>query len=775
MYKINYLLSAFLLVLYHSIIAQPIDSLEQMLFQSTSVAEKAVLYNQITWATHIQGQDSAIFWGQQAIDYCIEHHQPKALATAKLQLSEIYSAQKDFPQVATYINQAKALIQEHKEWTIAPIRLLLLEGKLARNLHNNSTSLTLLTQGDSLNKIHRAGFCTDFCIQLASLHKQLGNDTTAIKYLNKGFDCNPTTRQQIILYNDLGNLYVVQEAYAKALELYTNNSQLASSIQNQLEESRAYLNIGNIHFLETRWGTALEFYLKSAAIKALINDRLGLAELHQNIAAVYQTQGRYDKTIEYYNKCLDYHISTKDSSSIAEIQISMGLIYVEQGNYEQAILQITNTLNSFKHYLSPPLMLYAQTTLASAYMDMGDYPKALAYFLSSLDEAQQQEDYSSIANIHNLLGANYFYLSNYPKSIDHYQKALPISQKLGLVNEQEAALFGLYESNDYLGNSKEALDWYVQYIVIKDSLHNTSTTNYIAELQEQYDTKQKEQAIQQLNIENKNIALESELKTKQLNQFLLVIILGALVMCILGIVWWYRNRQQKERMKHTKVLHEKKVNQLINQQEIEMLDAVVDAQQKERKGIAKEIHDTLGSFLATLKYQHEAGKELADSPAGQEQFQLMEKLIGQTATEVRSIAHQMATGEKFDFDLKAAIDQLINRIRSTQQFDLEFNYIGLANPLPRDMELTLYRVTQELLSNILKHAQASEAILQINQNESEITLMIEDNGKGFNSTNQQEGLGLRSIRERVEHFQGSVNIDSHPKRGTTVVLTIPIS
>jgi signal transduction histidine kinase len=218
------------------------------------------------------------------------------------------------------------------------------------------------------------------------------------------------------------------------------------------------------------------------------------------------------------------------------------------------------------------------------------------------------------------------------------------------------------------------------------------------------------------------------------------------------------------------------VTQIINQQEIEVLDAVVDAQQKERKGIAKEIHDTLGSFLATLKYQHEAGKDLSNQdPSNQVQHELMEKLISQTATEIRSIAHQMATGEKFDFNLQAAISQLVDRIRNTQQFDLQFNYWGKEFSQNRELDLTIYRVTQELLSNVLKHAQASEAILQINQNEEEITLMVEDNGLGFVSDSEpSKGLGLRSIRERIQKINGQVNIDSHPQKGTTIILTIPI-
>lgn len=779
MNTIRYFSSLLIVLMFSNIsIAQPIDSLKKLLFQSTSSTEKATFYNEVTWAQHKIKQDSALFWGQEAITFCTQNQLQEPLAKAYLQLAEIYRENKQLDQTIDYLDKAAELISSNKNWPQVPTQLLLFKGKLAYSQKKYTLALTTLQKGYALNNQTKSEFCYHFCKQIASTHERIGNQSQTIAYLKEGIHCTKQVKQKIALYNNLGNAYAMQELYAKALDLYSKSKALSISTNNKLEESKAYLNIGNIHFLENNLETAVNFYLKSAAIKDSIHDKKGLAELHQNLAAVYQNQGRYDKTLEYYDKCNAFYASVKDSFSLADLEVNIGIINMQQGNLPEAIRIFTEVLTSLKKHLEPPVLLNAQINLGYTHMNMGNYPLASKYFNLAEKEALKQEDYSSITRIQNLYGANYFYLKDYPTSINYYKKALDLSKELALINGQNSALFGLYESNEYLGNTKEALKWHKQYVALKDSLYNTETTNRISELQEQYDTKQKEQDIKQLNIENENIALESKLKTKQLNQFFLVIVFGALIMCFLGLLWRYRNKQQKERMEHTKVLHEKKVNQMINQQEIEMLDAVVDAQQKERKGVAKEIHDTLGSFLATLKYQHEAGKELTSSEApNQEQYRLMEQLIGQTAKEVRSIAHQMATGEKFDFDLQAIIEQLVNRIRNTQQFDLQFNYLGANFPLPRELELTLYRVTQELLSNVLKHANATEAMLQINHSETEITLMVEDNGAGFTTkpSKTKGGLGLHSIRERIEQFEGQVTIDSHPKHGTTVLISIPLS
>jgi signal transduction histidine kinase len=762
---------------FNRLIAQSLDSLKQLLSQPIELAEKGVLYNVLTWETQQQQDDSALEIARLALQFTQQHQLDQAIITAELQLADILRSQTDFEACAIHLSKAKTLIKKGS-FKKEAIRLLFFEGNLAYSQYKDEEAIHLFEKCYPLSKENYTSLCFDICFNLATLYRSQSGYKKAQNYLQLALEYSKNIAQKIKVQTSFGNLYTQQQNYQKALEFYQKNASLSISTHSELGESDAYLSIGNIHLIKSRWVKALQFYLKSATIKEKISDQLGLAELHQNIAVVYENLERHDKSIEYYTKSEAYYKTTADTTNLIETWSNIAAIYIAQNKYQQAIQLLKQAATNLKNYPSPPISLVVHMNLGFVYMQTKEYSKALIYFDESLIKAQKQQNKLLLTNIYNYHGANYFYLKDYPTSISYYKKALDLSKELALIEKQKSALFGLYESNEYLSNTKEALEWHKEYVALKDSLYNTETTNRISELQEQYDTKQKERDIQQLNIENKNIALESVLKTKQLNQFFLVIIFGALAIFFLGLLWRYRNKQQKERTIHTKVLHEKKVNQMINQQEIEMLDAVVDAQQKERKGVAKEIHDTLGSFLATLKYQHEAGKELTSSSAdNQEQYQLMEQLIGQTAKEVRSIAHQMATGEKFDFDLQATIEQLVNRIRNTQQFDLQFNYLGATFALPRELELTLYRVIQELLSNVLKHANATEAMLQINQSETEITLMVEDNGAGFTAkpSKTKEGLGLHSIRERIEQFNGQVNIDSHPKHGTTIIINIPIS
>lgn len=712
----------FLLWWSHNLYGNPIDSLYQLLEQqSTTLQVRLSTHVQLAEVLRKQGNDTK--------------------AASHLAIAEKQLAQHDFPRIKVH-------------WYLA-------KGLLAYSQYRDKEALVLFKKGYQLNQQYQAGFCFEFCSRLAKLTPPLA----AKAYMKEGLDCPLTAHKKIILQEQLGNLYTQQEQYIEALKLYTNNQQIAQNIKDTLLESNAYLNIGNVYLIEGKWSKAANFYLKSAHLKEKVADQQGLVDVHHNIAAVYYNQKQYDKSLEYYQKCANYYNNQQDTAELLEIWRNTASVHIAQKKYEQATRLLHQILVLLPQFPNPVVALNTQMNLGDLYLKKENYPKALELFEASLQIAQQQKKQLSLMTINNFLGDVHYCLKKYEQSILYHKEALSLSQEFNSLEEQSSALFGLYESNKHLGHSTKALNWYEQYMVVKDSLYNMATTSSISELQAKYNAQQKEQAIRQLHIENKNIALENILKTKQLYLSLLG---SALLLCIIGMLWWYRYQRQKA------VLHQKEIRQLLNQQEIEILNVVVEAQQKERVYLGKEVHDTLGSFLAMLRLQHEANKDWVDHPTYRKQYQLMEDLLGQMATEVRNITHQLYTGKQFSFDLKTAIEQLVERIRNIQQLDIAFHYIGKQFELPRDLELMLYRVIQELLANLLKHAQAFSATVQINQSDTEIMLMVEDDGRGFDTTTPSLGLGLRSIRERVASFAGTLQIDSYSKKGTTTVIIIPI-
>src|SRR5207253_6664015 len=126
--------------------------------------------------------------------------------------------------------------------------------------------------------------------------------------------------------------------------------------------------------------------------------------------------------------------------------------------------------------------------------------------------------------------------------------------------------------------------------------------------------------------------------------------------------------------------------------------------------------------------------------------------------------------------LAKAVRDFINKL-NTQSIRIELEIIGLEERLENTIETVLYRIIQENVSNIIRHSKASHVNLQLIRHENEITVMIEDNGVGFDASkiNDFEGIGLKNIQSRVAYLNGTVNFDSVPGRGTTTTIEIPLS
>ena len=685
---------------------------------------------------------------------------PQELLTTHLQLADALSKQGNNTKANKHIDSVEKQLAE-RNFPNIKVHLLLTKGLLAYNQYQDAEALALFEEGYQLNKKYQAGFCVDFCINLAKVTPILEAD----EYLKKGLKCALDIGDTIAVQKEFGNLYTREKQYKKAIVFYTNNQKIAQSIKDTLAESNAYQDIGGVYLIEGKWKQATDSYLKSIALKEKIGDKQGLVDAHHNIAMVYFEQEQYETSLEYYQKCIDYYSNNKDTAELLEIWRNVSGVYIAQQKYEQASSLLNQILVLLPQFPNPSVALNTQLNLGDIQLKKENYQAALKLFKTSMEAAQQQEDEFNLVTVYNFLGSTYGLLQDNKQSIFYYQEALSLSTKLNLRYEQHLALFGLYQANEAQGNTKAAFDYYKQYNSIKDSLYNIETTNVLAAMQARFDAKEKQDSIKMLHAENEKVVLENKLKTNQI--YLLLLGMG-LILGTGALLWLRRRHQQKA------LLHQKQRERLMHEQEIKILSAVVEAQYKEQKRVALEVHDTIGSFVATLMHQHEAGRAMAVNTPYYNKYLLVEQLIARISKEVKTLASDMSNGKQLNFDLEEAMKELVERIRNIEQFELEFTGIGNLLDLPPEIELLLYQLAQELLVNILKHAQAKNVVLQINQYESEVLLMAEDDGRGFDPDKASKGLGLKNIRERIAPLGGKLHIDSYISKGTTIIITIPL-
>lgn len=250
-----------------------------------------------------------------------------------------------------------------------------------------------------------------------------------------------------------------------------------------------------------------------------------------------------------------------------------------------------------------------------------------------------------------------------------------------------------------------------------------------------------------------------------------VLVMGTLAMVLVVlVVILFAFLFQRKLLNKQKAFRE--IETLLQQQEMKSAYAILEAQEQERKRIAEDLHDRLGSRLAAVKLHFHAFKKNEDGNTGF--FSKGSELLDGAVDEVREISHNMLSGVLSKFGLVAALEDLCNTLESSKQLSVSLHAHHLDARLDMQIELNIYRIIQELVSNILKHSGATEIIIQLNRYESELIVTVEDNGAGFdNAIQRKRGIGLQNIDSRVQSLKGRWHIDSGKGQGTIVTIEIP--
>ncbi|HEU4607833.1 MAG TPA: ATP-binding protein, partial [Chitinophagaceae bacterium] len=203
----------------------------------------------------------------------------------------------------------------------------------------------------------------------------------------------------------------------------------------------------------------------------------------------------------------------------------------------------------------------------------------------------------------------------------------------------------------------------------------------------------------------------------------------------------------------------------ISDHEKNISQQLITAQESEQKRIAQDLHDEIGGNLAAIKMTLESFR------LPREQADTLGLLIDKASSNARNIAHNLMPPEFEKTALKDLLEKLYGKLNNESQIQFQFQCNGETGLLNKQQELIVYRILQELTNNICKHSLASEASVQLIYYQDNLEIMVEDNGRGFNTTNNG-GMGLRNIRSRIDFLRGQLSIDSSP-RGSTIILHVP--
>lgn len=446
---------------------------------------------------------------------------------------------------------------------------------------------------------------------------------------------------------------------------------------------------------------------------------------------------------------------------------------------EEMIVELVNfTKNSSNNYLNAMIF-----QLYGSYQDFKENQlKAIEYENKALLE---------LANI------NYNYKSTLVKRslINKARYFLNIDNDSVRVNLKRIDTFNrnriedTYSKYFYLINSismskdlyyKEAYENLVKYnIVLEQDMLNKKELEF-KESEIKYQTAEKEKTI----LEQENEILKeqanrksAEAKNKQ-SQTIAFGLGGTLLLGSIIAFLVYRNTKRKQHIaEQDRELQIQKTETILKEKEIETINAMVSGQEKERLRLAGELHDNLGSTLATVRMQVENLERNLDKV--EDPKELLKKtnaLVNEAYDKVRKISHERNSGVMAKDGLLPAVQKLARTVSNANNLTVDVQDFGLENRIANELEITIFRIIQELVTNIVKHAKATEANISLTQHDNELNIMVEDNGKGFKvgKLKEKEGMGLGNIERRIEHLEGSMEVDSTPGRGTSISIDIPL-
>ena len=494
---------------------------------------------------------------------------------------------------------------------------------------------------------------------------------------------------------------------------------------------------------------------------------------------------------------------------LASVQKEMGDIHEAKDNFLSALDQALSL--DPKHRIIPYLYL----SLGWVTDLMKDFEAAEEWYMSATDfiENSNVVDYKYLVGIKNNLAYVYMGMGDYHRARRILEEVIADIDSLGIVHKVETEYslamvccylgdldsanlwvdlcladtveHGVELANRYhmkayilqtMGNSEEAYQWMYRAKVKADSVHEHEISEVRRSLQVEVAA-----SADRMKLAAEQRALKDAENANERLVFGLVITLLLFAVAVLLVV----NLRRRQRAQATELEFEKEQNRrdtlaLIQKMEVESLDKSLEAQDRERTRISEDLHDSLGGTLAAIQVSLSMIQETVQTSGteiARKMYHQAVEQINQAVKDVRRISHNLGDIVLDRGGLEEAIQNLCDTLEQQGRFDLSLEMSGFTHRrLPLAVERNVYRVVQELFQNVLKHARASEVKLQVNLIRNRLSLIMEDNGRGFDpNLKEKQGLGMKNIHSRIQKIGGDLDIDSAPGKGTTVVLNVPLS
>lgn len=518
---------------------------------------------------------------------------------------------------------------------------------------------------------------------------------------------------------------------------------------------------------------AIKNYIEAQKLYEKAGDSAMMYQTITDLGRLYSGSEYYLEAITMFDRVKNYAERTSDTLLQARMLQQIGEVYIARNQIDEA----TNYLEE-----ASKLNLLIQDTILATINNLtiaaltgrkqlfSDLPDSMQLELTRYDSIRYQ---SFLPSIHLHVGMYNMYAGKFKLAQYYFNQGLRLAGHDTFVKrELYRKIAECYERmNDY----PAALQVMKTYNAFNDSLNDASKSTTIQQMLLKYRDIERETELQEMARDRNITVLKSRIQ-KVLSYALLV---GALIMLIVSyiIIRSYQERLNANQIitKQNEEINMRMITELESNLKIETMSSMLQGQEVERERIARDLHDSLGGLLSTVKLHFDAIQAKNPDITNQKEYNKAYTLLDEACSEVRTISNNMQPGALLKMGIVPAINDLVNRIQSEETPRMEFIYYGGLKDLPVVLTLHIYRIVQELLFNCLKHAQAKEILIQLIRNEEDLEIMVEDDGKGYDPQDVRKGMGTENVSARVNFLKGEISVHSVIGTGTTTSITIPFS
>ncbi len=547
-------------------------------------------------------------------------------------------------------------------------------------------------------------------------------------------------------------------AYADSLRQLLDGD---SSYIARRDRGILYWDMGNNYHKLADYGKSLESYLLAVKVFERSGDQNFLCTLYSNISSVYENTSDTVRSLEYITKALKAAEASNDEDVLCFATINYATELINRKQFEGAsraldeaeplVAKLEN--DSYSQHYS-----YGRGLVAS---NLKNYSDAVSFFRKSMRFAKTLDDVHLATEVMIHLSKSLSGMNRFPEAKVYLDSAVLLAKGAGLNTRRKHAYDGLAAWYEKDGDMKNALSYLRKSIALNDSILSEEKNKQIAALEMRYQAEARENEIRNLKTEHQ--LQELSIRQKNLFNYLLI---GATLTILAMFLLTYKNYTHKQR------LQAQRISELETEKRLAATEAVLMGEEQERTRLAKDLHDGLGGMLAGIKHSFSTMKgNLSMTPENQQAFERSMDMLDSSIREMRRVAHNMMPEALVTFGLDTALKDYCSSINQSGALQVSYQSIGIeGETIDKTISITVYRIVQELITNTMKHASASNAIVQVTRTDGLISVTVEDDGKGFDvgMLNNAKGIGWANIQHRVDFLNGKIDVRSGSGKGTSV-------